>query len=111
MSSNTADASQCNSHLSIKLSALRIQQSIFQLAAPVAGLHLKPAKCVLIVSCVDLTQDLIDAIRSWLINHVPAFQGIKNCDHGKYLGWFLGRRDVSLSFAAALLKLQENIYT
>ena len=70
-----------------KLSVLRIQHSIFNLAAPVAGLHLKPRKCVLIVSCVVLTQEIINAIRVWLRNNVPSFQDIDIASSGKYLGW------------------------
>ena len=39
------------------LDTLRIQHSIFRLAARVANMHLKPSKCFIIVSCVQLTPD------------------------------------------------------
>ena len=80
------------------LLALKIQYSIFKLAAPVAGLHLKSAKCVSIVSKMDLTEHLVSSIRSWLSVNVPEFINIRIADHGKYLGWYLGKEDVSRSF-------------
>ena len=37
------------------------------LAASFAGLHLKPEKCVLIISCAELAAQLEVAIRKWLV--------------------------------------------
>ena len=49
------------------------QASIFNLAAKIAGLHLKEIKCVLIVSGCELTPDIIHGIRMWLRKHTPSF--------------------------------------
>ena len=46
------------------LTSLRTHASIFKLAARVAGLHLKPCKCVLIATCVKLDGTTVQAIRN-----------------------------------------------
>ena len=37
-----------------QLSVLKTQHSIFRMTGPVAGLFLKPSKCVLVITCMDL---------------------------------------------------------
>ena len=91
------------------LKALRTQASIFKVAAEVAGLHLKPSKCVIVVSCLQLTQVLEELIRDWLVLHVPAFAKFKIQSSGKYLGWFLGVNSVHLSFQAPLSKFVNRV--
>ena len=56
-------------------SHLRTQHYIFYLASQVAGLHLKPEKCVIVVSGVPLTPQVKEAIRAWLVQNVPRFPG------------------------------------
>ena len=66
---------------------IKCQASIFKLAGAVAGLFLKPAKCVIIVSCVELSDELEAAIRLWLTNNVPEFENFIVASAGKYLGF------------------------
>ena len=47
------------------LKTLRHQAPIFDLAAKCAGLTLKPAKCVLIITVLRLSPLLIQSIRNW----------------------------------------------
>jgi len=80
------------------LHALKTQASIFKIASRVAGLELKPSKCVLIISCIDLTDFVISAIKNWLKVNVPDFASFVIADAGKYLGWILGRNSIHKSF-------------
>ena len=66
------------------LSGLRTQAKAFFLAARCAGLHLKPKKCVLIITACNLTEWLISAIRNWLVVNVPEFAEITIADSGLF---------------------------
>ena len=55
------------------LLSLKYQAPIFDLAARCAGLHLKPSKCVLIVTVLKLSKWLIQSIRNWLSIKVLQF--------------------------------------
>ena len=74
--------------------------SIFKQAAAVSGLHLKPSKCVIVVSGCELTLDLVHGIKKWLLTNVPSFAEFSTASSGKYLGWYLGRDSAITSFAA-----------
>jgi len=76
------------------------------LAARCAGLHSKPSKCVLIITACNLTENLVSAIRAWLIVNVLEFADIIISNSGKFLGWHLGRQGAVLSFAAPVKKNQ-----
>ena len=84
---------------------IRCQASIFKLAESVAGLCLKPAKCVIIVSCVELSDELEAGIRLWLSQHVPEFEVFCIASSGKYLGFYLGVDSCFKSFQEPLEKL------
>ena len=58
---------------------------------------------------MELTEHLVSSIRNWLSVNVPEFINIRIADHGKYLGWYLGKEDVSRSFEAPLLKFQDRV--
>ena len=73
-----------------QLQRLKAQASIFAMAEKVAGLCLKPSKCVLIISCMELSEELVFAIRNWLVVNIPAFKDFKIQSSGKYLGLSLG---------------------
>ena len=63
----------CADDFGSALSALRYlrrQASIFRVAARAAGLHLKPAKCILVISGCELTEDLKLAILDWLRTNI-----------------------------------------
>ena len=85
---------------------LRTHASIFNLARQVAGLHLKPTKCVLVVSCVTLTEELKFAIRNWLHTNVPEFEDFDIQPSGKYLGWILGADSCRLSYKDPVKKFR-----
>jgi len=91
------------------LKTLKTHFSIFNVASQIAGLHLKPSKCVIIVSCCLLTEEVEFAIRSWLRLHVPAFKDFLIQQSGKYLGWNLGVNAVSISFKDPVNKFVHRI--
>ena len=68
------------------LSVLKTQASVFFLAARCAGLHLKPSKCVLIITICNLTDQLVSLIRAWLVVNVPEFADVIIASSGKFLG-------------------------
>jgi len=91
------------------LSHIRSHDSIFHLAGQVAGLHLKPAKCVLVVTGVPLTDSLKEAIREWFRNNVPRFAEFTIADCGKYLGVWLGRNLVKNTLQGPLEKYNNRV--
>ncbi len=91
------------------LDTLRIQHSIFRLAARVSNMHLKPSKCFIIVSCVQLTPELIYCIRSWLATNLPEWKDFSIVPKGKYLGVFLGRDAIKESYAGPCTKYLERV--
>ena len=63
---------------------------LFDTAHRVANLSLKPPKCVLVPTSVQLTDVIAHEIREWLLINIPSWAdfNIKSC--GKYLGFWLG---------------------
>ena len=47
-----------------QLYRIKCQASVFRLAASVAGLHLKPCKCVIIVSCIPISDATVTASKA-----------------------------------------------
>ena len=92
------------------LLSLKYQAPIFRLAASCAGLHLKPSKCVLIITAVKLTCSLVQSIRNWLSINVPQFSNIIIAESGKFLGWHLGRQSATLSFPAPIKKFVNRVH-
>ena len=84
------------------LKSLKTQASIFRAAANYAGLILKPAKCVLVVTACELSEHLITCIRNWLGIHVPEFKDIVIASLGKFVGWTLGRQSAILSWESPI---------
>ena len=91
------------------LHSIKIHACIFSVAARACGLHLKHVKCVIIISGCVLTQELVQAIRSWLRVHVPEFAEFAIATSGKYLGWFLGNESVQLSFQGPFEKFNSRV--
>ena len=90
--------------------SLKCKLEFFYLAARCAGLHLKPAKCVLIITACNLTEHLVNSIRAWLSVNVPEFVDIIIANSGKFLGWHLGRQGAVLSFAAPIKKFSDRVH-
>ena len=80
------------------LKSLKVQYSIFQLAAKVSMMKLKPAKCYLVVSVSGLSDNLKYAIRQWLVQNIPEWQDFQIVPAAKYLGVFLGVDAASITF-------------
>ena len=91
------------------LFVLKRQASIFGIAAKACGLHLKPVKCVLIFSGIDVDESFIEAVRSWLRENIPEFAEFVITSAGKYLGWILGRNSDALSFAEPIAKYNKRV--
>ena len=69
-----------------QLSYIKTQHSIFKLAQQVAGMVLKPSKCFLVVSCVDLTDEVRAAIKRWLLDNVPEWKDFQIVSTGEVFG-------------------------
>ena len=74
-----------------QLMDLKILHGIFQLAARTSGMFLKPAKCFLAVTAVDLNTDVVHAIKQWLLVNIPDWADFQIVAAGKYLGVWLGK--------------------
>ena len=83
-----------------RLRVLKVQYSIWKLAANVAGLVLKPSKCFIVVTCIPLTPIVKQAIAEWLKNEIPEWKDMQIVAQGKYLGVFLGVGGTERTFAA-----------
>ena len=91
------------------LNGLKTQASIFRAASAITGLHLKPSKCVLIVSCVALSDFVLNAITNWINENVPDFKEFRIQCTGKYLGWHLGLDSETVSFRDPLKKFKDRV--
>ena len=91
------------------LRMLKVHASIFALAAKTTGLLLKPEKCVIVISLRKLTPAFVMLIREWLRINVPDFANFIIADSGKYLGWYLGRNSVELSFSSPFSKFASRV--
>ena len=89
---------------------MKYQAPIFNLAARCAGLHLKPSKCVLIITVVNLSDHLCQSTRSWLSINVPDFSDIIIADSGKFLGWHLGSQAATRSSSAPIKKFVNRVH-
>ena len=73
-------------------------------------MHLKPFKCVLIITVVKLSDLLCQSIRSWLSTNVPEFSDIIIAESGKFLGWHLGTQADTRSFSAPIKKFVNRVH-
>ena len=65
-----------------RLHTLKRHASIFRVAAKACGLHLKPEKCVLIFTGIEITDEFIFSVRSWLKEHTPELADIRFASSG-----------------------------
>ena len=61
---------------------------IYSAAQELAGLKLKPIKCV-IVPLVDFTDEVVNAIRNWIEINIPDWVTFKIAPYAKLLGFFM----------------------
>ncbi len=66
------------------LRCLRLLFPVFQCAQDLAGLTLKPVKCV-IVPLVPFSEEVVLGIQGWLANHIPAWRHFSIRPTAKYL--------------------------
>ena len=92
-----------------RLRSIKTHASIFRLAKKVAGLCLKPSKCVLIFTCFILDDGKAQLVRNWLRDNVPEFAEFIIADSGKYLGWYLGADSIFRSFQAPFRKFRARV--
>ena len=78
--------------------ALKRQAQFFGYASKACGLHLKPARCVVLFSCVELNDDFVAAVRLWLRENIPELAEFQIAASGKYLGWTLGVDSATISY-------------
>ena len=65
------------------LKSLRTHALILALARKVAGLHLEPNKCVIVITCVYPADQICLAVRKWLQTNVPDFRDFQITASGK----------------------------
>ena len=73
------------------LKSLSVHRSVFNLCARVAGMHLKPSKCFIVITVVNISPELIFAVKNWLQRNIPEWSDFQVVDCARYLGFFLGR--------------------
>ena len=92
-----------------RLHTLKRQASIFRVAAKACGLHLKPEKCVLIFTGIEITEEFLFALRNWLKENTPELADIQVATSGKFLGWRLGVNGNQLSWKDPIEKYQSRV--
>ena len=63
---------------------------IFKVAQRFAGLHLKPAKCVIVPLGNKFSDQLRNTLQQWLRYNIPRWEFFTISATGKYLGFALG---------------------
>lgn len=88
----------------------KIQASIFKLAQSVAGLDLTPCWCIIITTCITISDELIHAAKLWLMDNDPECYDFLISSSGKYWGWYIGMDSASLSFQDPIKKFVHRIH-
>ena len=91
------------------LKSLLPQYSVFKLASQVSGMHLKPSKCFIVVSCVELSEHVSACIKAWLEDNIPEWSEFNIVSAGKYLGAFLGKNSCALTYQAPCSKYFDRV--
>jgi len=86
---------------------LKYLEPIFHLAPKLAGLTLKPAKCVVVPISAPLDDNLARIIKEWLAQHIPCWKNFKIQSAGKYLGIVMGPRAGALQWKAPMQKFRQ----
>ena len=90
------------------LKCLIYMKPIFHDAEVLAGLGLKPVKCV-IVPLVQGHKTLAKRILEWLARNIPEWANFKIKPAGKYLGFMLGPRANETQWSAPFSKYSERV--
>ena len=73
-----------------RLEVLKSVFPIFETAREVAGLTLKPAKCIIVPLYAKFSAHIVETIRLWLHAHIPQWSKFQIKPTAKYLGFWLG---------------------
>ena len=57
-----------------QLCRIETHASVVRLAQSVAGLHLKPCKCIINIPCITVSDGLVSAVKAWLRDNASDFQ-------------------------------------
>ncbi len=82
---------------------------MFLKAKELAGLGLKPIKCILI-PLVPFDEGLPGLVSNWLRDNIPQWVGFKVVGAAKYLGFFLGPLSGALQWNAPINKYLSRIH-
>ncbi len=90
------------------LKRLMLVFPIFKNAQTLAGLLLKPPKCILI-PLVPWSQEVVDKIKNWLGRHIPSWANFNIKPTSKYLGFYMGPQSGTLQWLAPFAKYQDRV--
>ena len=83
---------------------LKLFEPIFQTAAEVANLWLKPKKCVVVPTSAVADPILRSRVTAWLETHIPSWKAFNIAATGKYLGFYLGPASLEKQWVAPSAK-------
>ena len=87
---------------------LKILQPIFQCAKEIAGLNLKPSKCVLVPLC-EFSPQVVNKIHRWLLKHIPAWSEFNIRPATELLGFLIGPQMGSLNWRGPMKKFKDRL--
>ena len=90
-----------------KLEVLCRVEPVFQVAKDIAGLTLKPSKCVIVPLVGSLNEDIAAMYSDWMATHVPNWRNFKIQEAGKYLGFWLGPKAANKLWIGPFSKYKE----
>ena len=85
-----------------RLKHLAMIQPIFSKAEMLAGLVLKPSKCVIVPLC-DISEEIRGSIITWLQNNIPVWDNFSIQTTTKLLGFYIGPKSASMNWSELLL--------
>jgi len=91
-----------------RLSHLALLSPIFGEAISLAGLELKPPKCVIVPLC-DFDADVVLRIKEWLTAHIPGWANFSIKPATKILGFYLGPKAGAMNWAEPLAKFKARV--
>ena len=77
-------------------------------ACSLAGLHLKPSKCVIIPLC-EFSEDLKHKIVKWLRENIEEWAEFSICPTAKLLGFFIGPKMGSRNWLDPISKFKSRV--
>ena len=91
-----------------RLSHLKVLHPIFGEASSLAGLELKPPKCVIVPLC-DLDDDKVRDIKTWLAAHIGSWAGFAVKPATKLLGFYVGPKAGEFNWAEPIAKFKARV--